>query len=66
MTPPSIALPTDPELTEYISALKNDEQHVPRWPIYRGGPGLDPMTEDEYRFSPYGQADYDGHIGGGA
>ncbi|GAA5046263.1 hypothetical protein HNP84_010276 [Thermocatellispora tengchongensis] len=70
MTPPNIALPTETELTNYIGALKTDEQQhspetfpAPRWPSYRGGPELDLMTENEYRF---GQADYDTHVGGDA
>ncbi|MFB4284903.1 hypothetical protein ACBJ59_57215 [Nonomuraea sp. MTCD27] len=67
MTPPSTALPTERELTDYPGALKIDEQqHTPRRPSVRGGTQLDPMIEDEYRFGWFGQADYDGHLGGGA
>ncbi|GAA2873170.1 hypothetical protein GCM10020220_073000 [Nonomuraea rubra] len=49
MTPPSPALPTEAELTDYLVALKTDNpQSTPSRPSYRGGPVLDPMTEDEY------------------
>ncbi|MGI5281711.1 hypothetical protein ACQEVF_59220 [Nonomuraea polychroma] len=65
--------PTDQELTDYIGALKTEErQHpyeafaAPRRPTWGGGPKLDPMFEDEYRYGWFGQADYDGHLGGGA
>ncbi|MEU7911376.1 hypothetical protein [Microbispora bryophytorum] len=67
MTPPTSAPPTEEELTDYLGALKaDDRQHpcdtfpAPRRPSYRGGPELDPMIEDEYRYGFYGQADYDG------
>ncbi|MBT2234805.1 hypothetical protein [Nonomuraea sp. NEAU-A123] len=65
MTPPRTAPPTESKQADYLGALKNDEP-PPRWPSYRGGPALDPMIEDEYRFGWFGQADYDGHLGGGA
>jgi hypothetical protein len=64
VTPPISAILTEPELTDYLGALKTDEP--PRRPSYRGGPALDWMIEDEYRFGWFGQADYDGHLGGGA
>lgn len=70
MTPPSPELPTEQELTNYIGAIKPDDPKHPyeafperRRPSHRGGPALEAMFEDEYRF---GQADYDGHLGGGA
>ncbi|WP_214317090.1 hypothetical protein [Nonomuraea sediminis] len=73
MTPPTTTPPTETELTDFIGALKTDEQQHPyeafparRQPSYLGGPVLDPTIEDEYRFGWFGQADYDGHIGGGA
>jgi hypothetical protein len=67
MTPPSPALPAEAELTDYLGALKTENpQSMPSRPSYRGGPALDPMTEDEYRFGWFGQADYDGDLGGGA
>ncbi|UBU16627.1 hypothetical protein [Nonomuraea gerenzanensis] len=53
VTPPSTALPSGAEPLHHQ-------------PSYRGGPALDSMTEDEYRFGWFGQADYDGHLGGGA
>ncbi|NRQ31335.1 hypothetical protein HII36_05710 [Nonomuraea sp. NN258] len=65
MTPPTITPPTNPELLDYLGALKDDEQQPSR-PSHRGGPALDPMIEDEYRFGWFGQADYDGHLGGDA
>ncbi|MFI6497127.1 hypothetical protein [Nonomuraea typhae] len=67
MTPPSPALPTEAELTAYLGALQIDNPPTtPSRPSYRGGSALDPMFEDEYRFGWFGQADYDGHLGGGA
>lgn len=67
MTPPTTARPTEEELTAYIGALKTDEQPpAPSRPSVRGGTALDRMTEEEYRFGWFGQADYDGHLGGGA
>ncbi|MEV0379750.1 hypothetical protein [Nonomuraea sp. NPDC050643] len=67
MTPSTTTPPTEAELTDYLGALKTDEQqHTPRRPSLGGGAQLDPMTEDEYRFGWLGQADYDGHLGGGA
>jgi hypothetical protein len=65
VTPRTTAPPTESELTEYLGALKTDEQ-PPSRPSYRGGPTLDSWIEDEYRFGWFGQADYDGHLGGGA
>ncbi|MFD8529460.1 hypothetical protein ACFV0L_18770 [Streptosporangium canum] len=62
MTPPTIALPTDRELTGYLGAIKADDmQHpyetfpAPRQPSWRGGPTLDKGTEQQYRDE---QADY--------
>lgn len=65
--------PTEEELTHYVSALKaDDQQHTYEAfparsrPSVRGGAVLDLMLEDEYRFGWFGQADYGGHLGGGA
>lgn len=67
MTPPTTTPPTEAELTDYLGALNTDEQqHTTRRPSVRGGGWLDSMLEDEYRFGWFGQADYDGHLGGGA
>ncbi|MEU7891743.1 hypothetical protein AB0B45_02635 [Nonomuraea sp. NPDC049152] len=69
MTPPSTELPTEQELTNYIGALKPEEPQHPyeafperRRPSHRGGPALESMFEDEYRFGWFGQADYDGGL----
>ncbi|TMR92847.1 hypothetical protein [Nonomuraea basaltis] len=66
-------IPTVEEVADYIGTITADERQHPyetvperRQPTWRGGPKLDPTTEDEYRFGWFGQADYDGHLGGGA
>ncbi|MEV4472859.1 hypothetical protein [Nonomuraea sp. NPDC049504] len=67
-------IPTTEEVANYIGVITcTDERQHPyetfaarRRPSVGGGPALDPMFEDEYRFGWYGQADYDGHLGGGA
>ncbi|MFG3438379.1 hypothetical protein ACGF0J_14140 [Nonomuraea sp. NPDC047897] len=73
MTPHTTAPPTEQELTDYIGALKADERQHPyetfparHRPSVRGGAPLDPMTEDEYRYGWFGQADFDEYVGGGA
>jgi hypothetical protein len=58
--------PSEEELADYIGALTTDKQRTPSRPSVRGGAQLDPMIEHEYRFGWFGQADYDGHLGGGA
>ncbi|MEV1170151.1 hypothetical protein [Nonomuraea sp. NPDC049784] len=67
-------IPTVEEVADYIGVITStdERQHPYRAfparcrPSVGGGPKLDPMFEDEYRFGWFGQADYDGHIGGGA
>ncbi|WP_433355515.1 hypothetical protein ACQP25_16940 [Microtetraspora malaysiensis] len=64
MTPPTTAIPTDEEVSDFLAAIKSDthrhpyeEAPAPRRRIpWRSG-RLDPLTESEYRRE---QADYDG------